>query len=327
MTSISVRPRPPSKRQYVAQPPPAFAEFQHPKLVTAPPVGDGWIHEIKFDGYRMQIRVERGSVTIWTRNGHDFTHKLPELAEAVRHLAPCIIDGELCALDAKGMPSFSKLRASMSPGKTGSLIFFAFDLMWQGTDDLRSFKLIDRKARLASVFEDIDSDRLRMVDALPSGGKALLESACKLGLEGIVSKRRDAPYSGGRSDAWVKSKCRPGQEVVIGGWVQEPGRAFKSILVGTYENARFRFAGTVKSGFKATPDLPERLRVLETDTSPFEIGGAPRQTSEIHWVEPRLVANVQISEWTDGGKLRQSTFQGLREDKDPRIVVREVPTD
>lgn len=319
--------RPPSRRQYVPQAPPEFVPFQHPKLVHEPPSTERWLHEIKFDGYRVQVRVASGGVTIWTRNRHDWTDKFPEIAADVARLPDCILDAELCALDANGMPSFSKLRAAISPGKTGALVLFVFDLLWHGGDDLRTFSLIDRKARLAKLFDDINSPRLRLVEQLPSGGPALLLSACKMGLEGIVSKRRDQPYRSGRGETWVKSKCRPGQEVVIGGWVQEPNRAFKAILLGVYEGAGLRYAGTVKSGFRATPDLSKRLAALETSASPFASGGPPRKTSEIHWAEPTLVANVEFAEWTDSGKLRQATFKGLRDDKRPTEVRREVEDD
>jgi bifunctional non-homologous end joining protein LigD len=316
--------RAPSQRQYVVQAPPEFVDFQHPKLVHQPPSTDRWLHEIKFDGYRLQVRVASGKVTVWTRNGHDWTAKFPEIVADVAALPDCILDGELCAIDAKGMPSFSKLRAAISPGKTGALVLFVFDLLWHGTDDLRTFSLIDRKARLAKLFESIDSPRLRLVEALPSGGRALLLSACKMGLEGIVSKRRDQPYRSGRGETWVKAKCRPGQEVVIGGWVQEPSRAFKAILVGVYDGDRLRYAGTVKSGFRAAPYLSKRLASLETASNPFALGAPPRKTSEIHWVEPQLVANVEFAEWTDSGKLRQATFKGLRDDRRPTEVRRET---
>jgi bifunctional non-homologous end joining protein LigD len=146
-------------------------------------------------------------------------------------------------------------------------------------------------------------------------------------LEGVVSKRKRSTYKGERTELWLKSKCRPGQEIVIGGWRQEPGRAFKALLAGVYDQGKLRYAGSVKTGFTGNSDLLPRLRELEAAATPFSIGDPPRKTAEIHWVKPELVANVDIAEWTDGLKLRQASFKGLREDKDPLDVRRETPLD
>ncbi|HEY8573241.1 non-homologous end-joining DNA ligase [Phenylobacterium sp.] len=318
---------PPSKRQYVAQPVPGFVEFQHPKLVAEPPAGAAWLHELKLDGYRIQVRVARGRATVFTRRGHDWTTKLPELAEDAAELPDCILDGELCFLDANGKPTFSGLRAAIGRGQTAGLVYFAFDLLWRGQDDLRTFALKDRKAALARLLEAAPGPRIRLVEALPQNGPALLAAACRLGLEGIVSKRRDARYQPGRTDAWVKAKCRPGQEVVIGGWRQEKGRAFKALMVGVYDGDDFRYVGTVKAGFAGHPGLVQRLEAVEADRSPFTAGDKPARTAETRWARPELVANVEFAEWTGSGKLRQATFLGLRDDKDPREVRREEAGD
>ncbi len=314
------------RQQYVKPPMPDFLEFQHPRLVNEPPGGTAWIHEIKFDGYRLQARVEGGTARLFTRNGFDWTARFPELAADLSALPDGILDGELCALDDDGHPDFSRLRASISPGRTAGLVYFAFDLLWAGGEDLRPFALLTRKAELEKMLADAKSMRLRYVDHFEVGGSNLLLSACRMTLEGIVSKRRDATYKPGRSEVWLKSKCRPGQEVVIGGWVQEPGRAFKSLLVGVYDDGALRYAGSVKTGFgRGTERLLPRLRELETPATPFAAGDPPRKTREIHWTRPELVANVEIAEWTASGKLRQSSFKGLRDDKQPRDVVRERP--
>lgn len=314
---------PPSKRQYVAQPMPRFVEFQHAKLVAEPPTGQAWLHEIKFDGYRMQVRVERGEATIFTRNGHDWTDKLPELAEDAAELsADCILDGELCFLDAAGKPTFSGLRRAIGQGKTAPLVFFAFDIVWRGDTDLRTFALKDRKAILAEVLADAPGERIRLVEPLPQSGPALLAAACRMDLEGIVSKRRDSRYSAGRGETWVKSKCRLAQEFVIGGWTQEPGRHFKGILVGVYEGGKLRYVGSLERGFAGTPGLLKRLEPLAAAKSPFAVE-SPRKTREVHWVEPVLVAQAEFQEWTASGMIRHASFVGLRDDKDPREVVRE----
>jgi bifunctional non-homologous end joining protein LigD len=320
---------PPSRRQYVPQPMPDFLEFQHPKLVSAPPAGRQWLHEVKFDGYRLQVRVEKGRTTIRTRRGFDWTDKLPELAEDAEVLADCILDGELCFLDARGQPTFSGLRAAIGRKQTAPLVFFAFDALWRGQDDLRAFALQDRKDILGSLLEPIDSARMRYVEPLPYDGQALMAAACRMGLEGIVSKRRTAKYVAGRSEAWVKSKCKLAQEFVIGGWVQERGRRLKSLLLGVYQGDRLTYVGSVEHGLaRAGPDLERRLEALARKTRPFAAGSPPSATSPgVRWAEPQLVADVQFQEWTASGKIRHASLQGLRDDKDPREVRREVEVD
>lgn len=303
---------PPSKRQYVPQPMPRLVEFQHARLVAEPPTGKAWLHEIKFDGYRLQLRIARGQAQIFTRNGHDWTEQLPELAEdAADFTTDCILDGELCFLDAAGKPTFSGLRRAIGQGKTAPLVFFAFDILWRGDTDLRTFALKDRKDILAEVLADAPTNRIRLVEPLPQSGAALLAAACRMDLEGIVSKRRDARYSAGRGETWVKSKCRLAQEFVIGGWTQEPGRHFKGVLVGVYEGQKLRYVGSLERGFAKTPGLLKRLEPLATAKSPFALE-SPRKTREVHWVEPRLVAQAEFQEWTASGMIRHASFVGLR---------------
>jgi bifunctional non-homologous end joining protein LigD len=302
---------------------PDFVEFQHPKLVSAPPVGPSWLHEVKIDGYRLQARVQAGQVTLHTRSGHDWTEKFPELAAELAVLPDVILDGELAALGQDGQPNFSLLRTAISRG-SAALVYFAFDILWRGTEDMRTAPQEARKAALAQVIEDHLSDRLRRLSPLPGEGPDLLHATCEMGLEGIVSKRLTARYEAGKRDVWVKAKCRPSQEVVIGGWLQEPGRHFQGLLVGVYEGDALRYAGSVKTGFSSDSDLPVRLRSLETETSPFAIG-RPRRTREVRWARPELVANVAFAEWTMSGRLRQASFKGLREDKQPTAVIEEDP--
>lgn len=313
---------PPSQRQYVPAAMPDFVEFQYPRLVREPPSAVEWLHEIKHDGYRLQVHVRAGKVTVWTRNALDWTAKFPEIAADCAALPACILDSELVALRPGGASDFSALRAAISPGKTAGLVLQVFDLLWLDQEDLRPYALMMRKAMLEDLLEQHPSQRLRYVGEVPQGGRALLKSACALGLEGIVSKRRDAPYRSGRGDTWVKAKCRPGQEVFIGGWVQKPGGVFKALLVGTYEGGELRYAGSVKTGFGAEPGLLRRLQALEVPKPVFVDG--PRPMSENRWVPPELVARVGFAEWTASGKLRQASFKGFREDKLAMEVSRET---
>jgi bifunctional non-homologous end joining protein LigD len=266
---------------------------------------------------------------VFSRNGHDWTARLPELAAVASVLPDCILDGELVALGDDRQPNFSRLRSWLG-GRTGDLHFYAFDQLWRGQDDLRRFALRDRKDILARTLDPLlrHQDMVRLVAPLPQGGAAMLQAACELGLEGIVSKRLDSPYRAGKGDAWVKAKCRPSQELVIGGWLQEPGRAFKALLVGVYDGrGRLTYAGSLKTGFsdRASRDLVARLSALEVEASPFEVGAPSAPKREVRWARPELVAAAEIAEWTASGRLRQASFKGLREDKDPRDVVREAP--
>ena len=288
---------------------------------------------MKLDGYRMQVAVRRGEATWFSRNGHVWTDRLPDVSAPLGDLPDCVLDGELCALREDGRSDFSALRSAMGFREAGRVVgdlrFFAFDCLRHGREDLRPRPLAERKEHLEALLvpgcEPL-SPLLALVDPLDGEGGPLLEAACRLGLEGIVSKRLDAPYVGGakRLDTWVKAKCRPSQEVVIGGW-ESDGARFRSLLAGVWEGDRFRYVGHINTGYPqaVVAELLPRLRALETATSPYTAGDPPRKTSDIHWVRPELVANADIAEWTASGRLRQSSFKGLRSDKLPREVVRE----
>jgi bifunctional non-homologous end joining protein LigD len=302
---------------------PDFVEPELCRVVDVPP-GDGWGHEVKFDGYRVLIRVERGKTVVRTRKGLDWTARFPEIAKEAAGFPDCLLDGEIVAMDKHGVSDFAGLQAALSDHKTGGLIGYVFDLLYMNGEDLRALPLRERKTRLEALMKKRGTSRLRFVHYFESSGNAMLNAACGMHLEGIVSKKLDAPYRSGRGGSWTKAKCRGGQEVVIGGWWGDDS-TLRSLLVGAHRGGKLVYMGRVGTGYNARNTVPllKALRPLKRTTMPFAPNSEIPRARGINWVEPRLVAEVEFTTITSAGLLRQAAYKGLREDKSAASVVPE----
>jgi bifunctional non-homologous end joining protein LigD len=265
---------PKSRRQYGTAPMPEFVEPQLALLVEGAPRA-GWVHEIKFDGYRMQGRISKGKCVLRSRKGLDWTHRFPEIAKACEKLPDCIIDGEICGLDKHGLPSFSGLQQSLSDKKTSALVFYIFDLLWLQEEDYRPYALATRKKVLERLLKKVKSPRVLYVEHHDVDGAGMFRIACEMKLEGIVSKSPDAKYVSGRPGLWKKVKCRPRQELIICGWKMN-GMNFASLILGAYRGGKLHYVGTAGTGFNGTnlPPLMAKLKKLERER---RLSRSPRQ--------------------------------------------------
>ena len=301
---------------------PPFQPVQLAALVDHVPPGDRWLHELKYDGYRTLIAVGGGEGRAYTRSGLDWSDRFADIITEAAQLdvGSALIDGEAVVTLPDGRTSFQALQAALKDNP-GTIDYFAFDLLELNGEDLTSLPLIERKEKLASILEG-HKGRLRYSDHIVGNGEKLLTSFCEAGLEGVISKRVDARYSGSRSGSWVKTKCIRRQEFVIVGWTpSDKQRGFRSLLLGVNEDGKLRYAGKVGTGF--TGDEIERLLEIMAPLARKEpTVQAPRSAVRgAHWIEAKLVAEIAYLEFTDEGLLRHPSYLGLREDKKPEAVV------
>ena len=298
-------------------------------LVDRVPANDDWIYEIKFDGYRILAHFDQGEVALFTRNSHNWTAKFPGLVAALRELKidSGWLDGEIVMLGVDGMPDFGALQNVVESTRTDEIRYYVFDLPFYNGYDLRYTGLAERRLLLAKVLSDSASPQVSFSEDFAASGGDILHSACHLGLEGIIGKRKDAHYISGRSQSWIKLKCIHRQEFVLVGYTESTGRnrSIRALVLGVNDDAgHLRYAGRVGTGFdnRTAAMLKEKLAQLTVDQSPLV--DQPRDVKAV-WVEPKLVAEVSFAAWTKEGRVRQAVFHGLRNDKPPAMISREMP--
>jgi DNA ligase D-like protein (predicted ligase) len=317
---------------------PGWIKPQLTKLVDAPPEGPEWLHEIKFDGYRMHARLDRGAVRLLTRTGLNWTHKYPAIAAAVSTVPArqAYLDGELCGIRPDGTTSFGLIQNASDIGNGEALVFFLFDLLHLDGESVSQRPVRERKESLRTLLSDATTP-LQFSDHQIGRGRAFYEQARGLKLEGIISKQADAPYAPGNRGLWLKVKCLNREEFVVVGWTDPEGaRPFLgALLLGYYDpEGRLIYAGRAGTGIghAELQRLWRRLQPLATPEMPLDIPpprdsrfGSPLVLSRVHWVRPELVAEVKFLAWTEDNLLRQVVYEGLREDKPPKDVRRPIP--
>lgn len=317
---------------------PGWIRPQLALLVKRAPEGPEWLHELKYDGYRLHARIDAGDIRLMTRNGLDWTHRYPATAQALSalKLKNAYLDGELCAVREDGVTSFSEMQAATDRGQSAGLVYFAFDLLFLDGASIAERPLVERKARLQRLLEAAPST-IRYSDHVVGDGPRFHDAACGMRAEGIVSKRLGAPYAPGDRGLWRKTKCLNREEFIIVGYTDPEGSRpyLGALLLGYYaEDGRLLYAGRAGGGMSRAvlKRVYDTLRPLVVPTMPLAAPppktnrfGSPLKLSQVHWVRPELVCEVQFLTWTADGLLRQVIYQGLRSDKPATEVRRPTP--
>lgn len=311
---------------------PDIVQPQLATLVDKAPMGDEWLHELKFDGYRMVVHLKPGSVRFISRNGKDWTEKFGNLAKVLKTLPVknAILDGEVVVVDKVGRSSFQRLQQSMGAG-TATFVYQIFDVIYLDGYSLTRTPLLERKLVLEKLLDgDKSKGQLRYSDHVVGNGEQFFQQACGYGIEGIVSKLADAPYESTRTKSWLKVKCNQRQEFVIAGYTPSkkafPG--FGSLILGVYDKGKLVYSGRVGTGFsiKQRLEIQAKLDRISQKSMPFASKPNDPGLRDAHWAKPQMVAEVEFTEWTDDGAIRHPSFKGLRADKNPKDIVREKPS-
>lgn len=323
-------PKPPAKKLEL----PAMISPQLATLVSEPPAGD-WLYEIKFDGYRILSRIEKNKVQLFTRNGHEWTERLPLQAEAIAVLGlqDAWLDGEVVVLNEHGVPDFQALQRAFDIGRSQHIIYYLFDILFLNGEDLRDLPVEQRRAALQKIIPNKTKSLLRFSAAFLEDHHSILDSACTMSLEGVIGKRVGSSYVSRRSADWIKLKCRQRQEFVIVGFTKPKGNrtGFGTLLLGVYAQPgshELLYAGRVGTGFSETSlkQMHEKLQKLEVKTSPLSKSLPVSLRHGVHWIKPSLVGEVEFAEWTADNVLRHATFIALRTDKPVQEIIRERPS-
>jgi len=311
---------------------PDFVAPQLATLVKDAPEGEEWLHELKFDGYRMLCHLNRGKVRFWSRNQKDWTDKFPNVAKALKAVpvTNAILDGEIVIVDKAGRSSFQGLQQSMGKSGRATFVFQIFDLIYLDGLDLTSTPLVQRKLRLEELLASMKGDTaLRYSEHVEGSGKQFFKQACEYGIEGIISKLAESPYQSTRNRNWLKAKCIKRQEFVVAGYTPSkkafPG--FGSLILGVHEKGKLIYSGRVGTGFtiKQRLEIQKKLDRISQPAMPFAEKPKDPGLRDAHWAQLQLVAEVEFAEWTADGSIRHPSFQGLREDKKVAEIVREEP--